>query len=234
MGWPTIDDQRLPRGVSSFGVNPPTKKTARAESVADGFHTIRGPWWCRDLHPSYVTDFVWNPINATLFVDLSALTDLSWMYSFPTGCASTRGFTPATAFPAGQPVAMPYWTYTTTKCWRYQLDVATPSPGKRIEVVCGRIENLNFANFPPICYALGIFVTPFSGGYGSIWFGLKSGDTPRGDYVMMCTNSAKPVGWNNYNGEMRVHYQTGGGTPTHQLCPCNIEYTPQILSFTVT
>jgi hypothetical protein len=129
-----------------------------------------------------------------------------------------------------------YWPYS-TKCWLYQNDVTDPLPnGKRIQVVCGKIENIQFANWPPICYALGIFVliNPPISDSGCIWFGVKSGTDPRGEYVMMCTNSARPVQWNGATGELRIYYATGGHAPTQQLCPCNIEYTPQIYSFTVT
>jgi len=229
MGWPTIADSVLLKNIKS---DPAQIAVAKATDISDGTDKlVLGPWWCRDLAPEYVTDFVWNPIAQNLHVDLSSLTDLSWMNKFQTDCISTGGFTPANAFPAGQPVLLTYWPYA-TKCWRYQLDLA--SPGRRIEVVCGRIENLAYLNFPPICYALGIFVTIFAGGYGCIWFGIKSGNDPRGEYVMMCTNSARPVQWNGATGEIRVYYATGGHAPTPQLCPCNIEYTPQIYSFTVT
>lgn len=237
MGWPTIDDQRLPRGVYSSGGNPPAKKTARAESVADGFHTIRGPWWCRDLLPEYVTDYVWNPINEDLYVDLSGLTDVRWMNTYQTGCAPTGMPTPADAFPGGQPVKLTKCSYYgSVTSWFY--GVWYPPTGDTISfirVALSRIEDIALINRPPICYALAIFAERILPDWeqGCIWFGIKSGDTPRGEYGMMCTNSARPVQFNDFNG-MRVYYITGGITPTHQLCPCNIDYTPQILSFTVT
>lgn len=236
MGWPTIDDQRLPRGVYSFGANPPAKKTARAESVADGLHTIRGPWWCRDLLPEYVTDYVWNPLNQDLFVDLSALTDITYAYKWPAGCITTN-LTAAEAFPAGQPVTLSKFSYLgQIWSWFYRYDIPTPQTAtKSITVMCSRIEDIALINRPPICYALGIYAQKLSPVYegGFVWFGIKSGNDPRGEYVMACTNSARPVSHAPTNG-LRIYYQTGSWAPTNQLCPCNIDYTPQILSFTVT
>ena len=240
MGWPTIADSVLLKDLTD---DPSQRKVAKTTDILDGEDKlVRGPWWCRDLAPEYVTDYVWNPIDQNLHVDMSALTDMGWMMTFgpPPGCDRSGGFTPANSFPAGQPVLLtkyePYVGHIYG--WNYRRDVSFGAYTSRIDLVCGPIEHLEFVNFPPDCYGLGIQIqlgiSPF--GSGIMWFGIKSGNDPRGEYVMCCTNSARPLLYNfsSPNNGWRVWYNTGGNPATPQLCPCNIEYTPQIFSFTVT
>jgi len=236
MGWPTIADSVLLRAIR--GVDPTPCYILKTTDILDGEDKlVLGPWWCRDLAPEYVTDYVWNPIDQDLHVDMSALTDMGWMMTFgpPPGCASTGGLTPANSFPAGQPVLLTKFSYYGNIIyWNYRRDVSTGGgQTTRIDVACGHIEHFAYPEYPPEYYALGIRIFRSVAPYGGImWFGLKSGNDPRGEYIMACTDSATPL-YSSF-GDWRVRYDTGGNPKTHQLCPCNIEYTPQIFSFTVT
>jgi hypothetical protein len=212
---------------------------------------VLGPWWCRDLAPEYVTDYVRNPINTTLYVDMSAMSGkLGWMSSFfgvpymspPIPLESKA--TDAKSFPGGMNnIALPpYYAHAYGTAWEYRYSWSGGGDTVVTVVHLAPIENIALPNFPPICYALGIYFQSYylrppattKAWYNGVqWFGVKSGNTPRGDYTIACSNSCWPLsGYANL--PWRIYWRTGGLPTGPQLCPSCCEYTPGIFTFTVT